>query len=115
MPARRIKLRPAATGRPEKNASRDAAVRTKARSRHSHSSARKPWPQRICWGFSICSRARALSAKDVPSDVSTQDSWNGTHGHRADGAFAEVFSLDSEGVIEAGTIVFPCDRGSKFD
>lgn len=36
-------------------------------------------------------------------------------GHSADCAFGEVFSFDSEGVIKAGSVVFPCNYGGQLD
>ncbi len=34
---------------------------------------------------------------------------------RAERSLAEVFRFDSESMIEAGAIVFPCDGGGEFD
>ena len=33
----------------------------------------------------------------------------------ADGSVGEILGFNSEGVIEAGPIVLPCDRGSQFN
>lgn len=35
-------------------------------------------------------------------------------GQRTDRSLAEVFPFDAKGVVEAGTVVFPCDPGGQF-
>src|SRR5580692_7069405 len=112
MDAEKIRLHPAATARLEKNAVRDAAARTRARSRRSYYSETLA-PAKLLGPFNS-SGARALPAKTLPSNVSTNDSWTGPHWHRTDCAFAEILSFDSEGVVEAGAIVFPGDRRRQF-
>lgn len=39
---------------------------------------------------------------------------NGPDWQGADRAFAKVLSFNSEGVIEASTVILPCDGGGKF-
>jgi hypothetical protein len=49
------------------------------------------------------------TADEMPALLSLADR------QRADRTFSEIFSLDSEGMVEAGSVVFPRNCGSEFD